>query len=108
MAALAVPISDDENALKQQVSRRGKTRRARCKDKTARDGRQGETRHGQDATKPDIWRGLYLSRLRERGPGRADRVVSNYGIAANGMPYAIAMEKGFFKEEGADVTGILS
>jgi NitT/TauT family transport system substrate-binding protein len=35
-------------------------------------------------------------------------VVSNYGIAANGMPYAIAMEKGFFKQEGADVTGILS
>ena len=35
-------------------------------------------------------------------------VVSNYGIAANGMPYAIAMEKGFFKEEGADVSGILS
>ena len=35
-------------------------------------------------------------------------VVSNYGIAANGMPYAIAMEKGFFKAEGADVTGILS
>src|SRR5258708_13433900 len=35
-------------------------------------------------------------------------VVSNYGIAANGMPYAIAMEKGFFKEAGADVTGILS
>src|SRR5271169_1127166 len=35
-------------------------------------------------------------------------VVSNYGVAANGMPYAIAMEKGFFKAEGADVTGILS
>ncbi len=35
-------------------------------------------------------------------------VVSNYGIAANGMPYAIAMEKGFFKEEGADVSGVLS
>jgi NitT/TauT family transport system substrate-binding protein len=35
-------------------------------------------------------------------------VVSNYGIAANGMPYAVAMEKGFFKDEGADVTGILS
>src|ERR1700742_3552070 len=35
-------------------------------------------------------------------------VVSNYGIAANGMPYAIAMEKGFFKQEGADVSGILS
>jgi NitT/TauT family transport system substrate-binding protein len=35
-------------------------------------------------------------------------VVSNYGVAANGMPYAIAMAKGFFKEEGADVSGILS
>ncbi len=37
-----------------------------------------------------------------------DIVVSNYGVSANGMPYAVAMEKGFFKEEGANVTGILS
>jgi NitT/TauT family transport system substrate-binding protein len=35
-------------------------------------------------------------------------VVSNYGVAANGMPYAVALEKGFFKAEGADVSGILS
>ena len=43
------------------------------------------------------------------GTARAEQiVVSNYGIAANGMPYAVAMEKGFFKQEGADVTGILS
>ena len=35
-------------------------------------------------------------------------VVSNYGIAANGMPYAVAMAKGFFKQAGADVAGILS
>jgi NitT/TauT family transport system substrate-binding protein len=35
-------------------------------------------------------------------------VVSNYGVAANGMPYAVAMAKGFFKAEGADVSGILS
>src|ERR671923_3013276 len=35
-------------------------------------------------------------------------VVSNYGVAANGMPYAVAMEKGFFKEEGANVTGIIT
>jgi NitT/TauT family transport system substrate-binding protein len=35
-------------------------------------------------------------------------VVSNYGVSANGMPYAIAMEKGFFKAEGADVTGIIT
>jgi len=43
------------------------------------------------------------------GAVRAEQiVVSNYGIAANGMPYAVAMEKGFFKQEGADVSGILS
>ena len=35
-------------------------------------------------------------------------VVSNYGIAANGMPYAIAMEKGFFKQEGADAQHLLT
>ena len=34
-------------------------------------------------------------------------VVSDFGVAANGMPYAIAMEKGFFKAEGADVGGVL-
>jgi len=42
-------------------------------------------------------------------PAAAEQiVVSNYAVAANGMPYAIALEKGFFKQEGADVTGILS
>src|SRR5471030_2976436 len=35
-------------------------------------------------------------------------VVSNFAVAANGMPYAVAVEKGFFKAEGADVSGILS
>ncbi|EWY41849.1 hypothetical protein N825_24530 [Skermanella stibiiresistens SB22] len=37
-----------------------------------------------------------------------DIVVSNYGVSANGMPFAVALKKGFFKDEGADVTGILS
>jgi len=40
--------------------------------------------------------------------GAEQIVVSNYGVAANGMPYAIAMERGFFKEAGADISGILS
>ena len=35
-------------------------------------------------------------------------MVSNYGIAANGMPYAVALAKGFFKQAGADVSGILT
>ena len=34
--------------------------------------------------------------------------VGNYGIAANGMPFAVALAKDFFKEEGANVTGIIS
>jgi NitT/TauT family transport system substrate-binding protein len=60
-----------------------------------------------------IWTGpilaLALGTLAMLRPADAEQiVVSNYGIAANGMPYAIAMEKGFFKQEGADVTGILS
>src|SRR5436305_14579584 len=35
-------------------------------------------------------------------------VVSNYGVTTNGMPFAVALAKGFFKQQGADVTGILS
>jgi NitT/TauT family transport system substrate-binding protein len=55
-----------------------------------------------------IW-GAAIAGLLSFGAARAEQiVVSNYGIAANGMPYAIAIEKGFFKQEGADVTGILS
>jgi NitT/TauT family transport system substrate-binding protein len=35
-------------------------------------------------------------------------VVSNYGVSANGMPFAVAMEKGYFKDEGINVTGIIT
>jgi NitT/TauT family transport system substrate-binding protein len=42
-------------------------------------------------------------------PVRAEEIViSNYGVSANGMPFAVALERGYFKQEGADVTGILS
>ena len=34
--------------------------------------------------------------------------VSNYGIAANAMPYAVALEKKFYQAHGANVTGIIS
>jgi NitT/TauT family transport system substrate-binding protein len=34
--------------------------------------------------------------------------VGNYGIAANGMPFAVALEKRLYQAEGADVTGIIS
>ena len=43
------------------------------------------------------------------GPAQAeDIVISNYGVSANGMPFAVALARGYFKQEGADVTGILS
>jgi NitT/TauT family transport system substrate-binding protein len=42
------------------------------------------------------------------GASAEEIVVSNYGVTTNGMPFAVAMAKGFFKQQGADVTGILS
>src|SRR5258708_21123279 len=52
---------------------------------------------------------LALAALLSSGAASAEEiVVSNYGVAANGMPYAIEMERGSFKAEGADVTGVLS
>jgi NitT/TauT family transport system substrate-binding protein len=42
-------------------------------------------------------------------PAAAEQiVVSNYGTSPNGMPYAVALEKGYFKEFGANVDGILT
>jgi len=35
-------------------------------------------------------------------------VVTHYGSLLYGVPYAIAMEKGWFKQAGVDVTGILT
>ncbi len=40
--------------------------------------------------------------------GAEEIAVGNYGIAANGMPFAVALEKKFYQAEGADVTGIIS
>ena len=52
---------------------------------------------------------IALAFARCRSPHSAEEiVVSNYGVSTNGMPYAVAMAKGFFKQQGADVTGIIS
>jgi len=37
-----------------------------------------------------------------------DIAVSNYGVAANAMPYAVALEKKLYQAEGANVTGVIS
>jgi NitT/TauT family transport system substrate-binding protein len=40
---------------------------------------------------------------------RAEQIaVGNFGVAANGMPFGVALTKGYFKEEGIDVTGIIT
>jgi len=42
-------------------------------------------------------------------PSLAEQIViADYGASSNAMVYAVALEKGFFKKAGADVTGILS
>lgn len=42
-------------------------------------------------------------------PAKAEQIaIGNYGSSANGMPFGVALAKGYFKEEGADVTGIIS
>src|SRR6185295_13428076 len=38
--------------------------------------------------------------------GAEEIVVSNYGVTTNGMPYAVAMAKGFFKQPGAHESGL--
>ena len=43
------------------------------------------------------------------GRVRAETItVTHWGSAFYGAPYAVAMEKGFFKQHGVDVTGILT
>jgi len=34
--------------------------------------------------------------------------VGNYGVSANGMPFGVALAKGYFKEEGLNISGLIS
>jgi NitT/TauT family transport system substrate-binding protein len=52
--------------------------------------------------------GLMLALALPLAAHAEELVVSNYGVTTNGMPFAVAMAKGFFKAQGADVTGILT
>src|SRR5262249_29912676 len=40
--------------------------------------------------------------------GAEEIVVSNYGVTTNGMPFAVAMAKGFCRQPAADVTAIVT
>src|ERR1044072_4757338 len=42
-------------------------------------------------------------------PAQAETItVTHWGSAFYGAPYAVAMEKGFFKKRGLNITGILT
>ncbi len=43
-----------------------------------------------------------------RSAGAENIIVSDYGAAPGGFPFAVALAKGYFKEEGTNITGILS
>src|SRR5438876_10412648 len=34
--------------------------------------------------------------------------VGNYGVSANGMPFGVALVKGYLKDEGRNITGLIS
>ncbi|OYU50398.1 MAG: ABC transporter substrate-binding protein [Rhizobiales bacterium PAR1] len=47
--------------------------------------------------------------LAAASPSQAEQIaVGNFGVSANGMPFAVALDKGFFKAEGIDVSGIIT
>jgi NitT/TauT family transport system substrate-binding protein len=49
-----------------------------------------------------------LAVLAASGAGAEEIVVSNYGVSANGMPFGVALAKGYFKDEGLNITGLIS
>jgi NitT/TauT family transport system substrate-binding protein len=52
---------------------------------------------------------IVLAVLLSGTASRADSiVVSHWGATFHGAPYAVAMAKGFFKQQGLDLTGIIS
>jgi NitT/TauT family transport system substrate-binding protein len=46
--------------------------------------------------------------LASAAAGAEEIVVSNYAVSANGMPFGVAMAKGYFKDEGLNITGLIS
>jgi NitT/TauT family transport system substrate-binding protein len=53
--------------------------------------------------------GLSLAMLVAAVSAKADQIsVTHWGVLLYGAPYAVAIEKGFFKQSGVDVTGILT
>jgi NitT/TauT family transport system substrate-binding protein len=65
---------------------------------------------GQTLARAGLILGLTATMLGWNAPAaRAENItVTHWGGQFYGVPYAVAMEKGFFKKNGVDVTGILT
>jgi NitT/TauT family transport system substrate-binding protein len=42
------------------------------------------------------------------GGSAEELAIGNYGVSANGMPFGVALVKGYFKDEGLNITGLIS
>ena len=49
-----------------------------------------------------------LAGILSAAAGAEESGVSNYAVSANGMPFGVAMAKGYFKDEGLNITGLIS
>ena len=81
------------------------------RSREAEHGSQKGIRHGEGKIASHGWPSL-ASAAASR-PGRAGAqaetiTVTHWGGQFYGVPYAVAMDKGFFKQNGVDVTGILT
>jgi NitT/TauT family transport system substrate-binding protein len=51
---------------------------------------------------------LFIGSLLAGMAGAEELAIGNYGVSANGMPFGVALAKGYFKDEGINVTGLIS
>ncbi|MFZ1048157.1 MAG: ABC transporter substrate-binding protein, partial [Pseudolabrys sp.] len=57
---------------------------------------------------PLVFPTLVLTLFALNAASAEDIAVGNYGSSANGMPFGVALAKGYFQQEGANVTGIIA
>jgi NitT/TauT family transport system substrate-binding protein len=56
-----------------------------------------------------LWAAATLIALTAAISGHAEEiVVSNYATSANGMPFGVALAKGYFKDEGLNISGLIA
>jgi len=54
------------------------------------------------------WMGAALLAAFAAGSQAEEIAVGNYAVSANGMPFGVALAKGYFKDEGLNITGLIS